>query len=124
MLPLLTVTATAQTPQFEGRPMGDIQFSPAQILDQADLARVFPLKKGEPLHAETVAQAIEQFAKSSRTSPYVVILDLQNPFTGTFIDQPRAWRGAYLQDLAEWRSQPGDLRFDGVIRDETGAVAK
>jgi hypothetical protein len=66
----------------------------------------------------TVAQAIEQFARSSRTSPYVIILDLLNPFTGTFVDHPRAWRGAYLQDLAEWRSQPGDLRYDGVIRDE------
>ena len=72
----------------------------------------------------TVAQAIEQFAKSSRTSPYVIILDMLNPFTGTFVDEPRAWRGAYLQDLAEWRSQPGDLRFDGVIRDEKGALAK
>ena len=30
----------------------------------------------------TVAQAIEQFAKTSRSSPYVIILDLQNPFTG------------------------------------------
>jgi len=72
----------------------------------------------------TVAQAIEQFARSSRTSPYVIVLDLQNPFTGTFIDHPRAWRGAYLQDLAEWRSQPGDQRFDGVIRDDSGALAK
>jgi hypothetical protein len=72
----------------------------------------------------TVAQAIEQFAKSSRTSPYVIVLDLQNPFTGNFIEQPRAWRGAYLQDLAEWRSQPGDLRFDGVVRDDRGASAK
>jgi hypothetical protein len=72
----------------------------------------------------TVAQAIEEFARTSRTSPYVIILDLQNPFTGTFVEHPRAWRGAYLQDLSEWRSQPGDLRYDGVVRDETGAMAK
>ena len=72
----------------------------------------------------TVAQAIEQFARSSRTSPYVLVLDMLNPFTGAFVEHPRAWHGAYLQDLAEWRSQPGDLRYDGVIRDETGAVAK
>src|SRR5262249_20389930 len=72
----------------------------------------------------TVAQAIEQFARTSRTSPYVLILDMQNPFTGTFTEHPRAWHGAYLQDLSEWRSQPGDQRYDGVIRDETNAIAK
>ncbi len=70
----------------------------------------------------TVAQAIEQFARSSRTSPYVIILDLMNPFTGVVAEHPRAWRGAYLQDLAEWRSQPGDLSADGVLRDEHGNV--
>ena len=73
----------------------------------------------------TVAQAIEQFARTSRTSPYVLILDMQNPFTGMFVELPHAWHGAYLQDLAEWRSQPGDLRYDGLIRDDdTGAAAK
>ena len=61
---------------------------------------------------------------TSRTSPYVIILDLQNPFTGAVRRASARWRGAYLQDLAEWRSQPGDLRVDGVIRDEHGHIAK
>ena len=53
LLALFAVCAAAQVSEFEGRPIVDIQFSPAQTLDPADLARVFPLKKGEPLRAES-----------------------------------------------------------------------
>ena len=49
----------AQVSQFEGRPIVDIRFSPSQPLDPQDLANALPLKKGEPLHAEDVARAID-----------------------------------------------------------------
>jgi hypothetical protein len=52
----------------------------------------------------------------------VIILDMLNPFTGGLVEHPRAWRGAYLQDLSEWQMQPGDQRADGVIRDEHGNI--
>ena len=51
--------AMAQTPAFEGKPIADIQFPTGQPLDPADLARVLPLKKGQPLHAADVAHAID-----------------------------------------------------------------
>lgn len=95
-----------------------------EVLMGGEIVAGQPTGKVKAEASTTVAQAIEQFARSSRSSPYVIILDMQNPFTGAFVEHPRAWRGAYLQDLAEWRTQPGDLRFDGVIRDEHGNVAK
>ena len=95
-----------------------------EVLMGGEILEGMPVGK---VHAEvgtTVSQAIEQFARTSRQSPYVIVLDMQNPFTGTLIDNPRAWRGAYLQDLAEWRSKPEDMRADGVIRDTAGSAAK
>ncbi|HTO09492.1 MAG TPA: hypothetical protein VMR86_20750 [Myxococcota bacterium] len=62
---------------------------------------------------ETVHQALVAFAKASGVSPYVVVLDMQNPFSGAMLDRPGVWRGAYLQDLQEWHTQPGDERVLG-----------
>lgn len=95
-----------------------------EVLMGGEIVDGLPKGKVKAEAGTTVAQAIEEFARSSRSSPYVIVLDMQNPFTGTLVEQPGAWRGAYLQDLAEWRSKPGDLLRDGVLRDETGAVAK
>src|SRR6266436_10044253 len=72
LLALFAVCAAAQVSQFEGKPISDIQFTPAQTLDSADLARVFPLKKGEPLRAETVARAIDGLFSTGRFDDIVV----------------------------------------------------
>ena len=55
----MVLGASSATSVFEGKPIIDIQFSAPQPLDPKDLARVQPLKKGEPLHAEDVAHAID-----------------------------------------------------------------
>ena len=78
-----------------------------EVLMGGEIVAGQPTGKVKAETGTTVAQAIEQFARSSRSSPYVIILDKLNPFTGTFVDHPRAWSGAYLQDLAEWRSTAG-----------------
>src|SRR6266496_2746783 len=59
LLALLTSVAPAQVSDFEGSRIVDIQFSPASPVDTADLDRVQPLKKGEPLRAQDVADAID-----------------------------------------------------------------
>ena len=59
LLTLLTSVAPAQVSEFEGRRIVDIQFSPASPLDPADLDRVQPLRKGEPLRGQDVAAAID-----------------------------------------------------------------
>lgn len=64
---------------------------------------------------ETVHQALIAFAKASGVSPYVIVLDMWNPLTGALLQNPRVWSGAYLQDLAEWHTQPGDERAKGVF---------
>lgn len=72
LLALFVTGAAAQISQFEGRPIVDIQFSPDQPLDPADLAKVQPLKKGQPLRAEDVARAIDGLFATGRFEDIVV----------------------------------------------------
>lgn len=69
--------ALAQTQAFEssgyaGKRIVDIQFPNGQPLDPADLARVQPLRKGEPLRASGVAQAIDGLYATGRFEDIVV----------------------------------------------------
>jgi outer membrane protein insertion porin family len=63
---LLGVSAHAQVAAFEGRTIADIQFSPRQPLDPADLARAVSLKKGDALHATDVAASIDGLFATGR----------------------------------------------------------
>src|SRR5579862_4840806 len=49
----------AETSQFEGRPIVDIQYSPAQPLAPQDLAKAQMLQIGSPLQQDAVATAID-----------------------------------------------------------------
>jgi outer membrane protein insertion porin family len=69
--------ALAQTQAFEssgleGKSIVDIQFPNGQPLDPVDLARVMPLKKGQPLRASDVAQAIDGLYATGRFEDIVV----------------------------------------------------
>lgn len=59
MVVLCTAAASGQVTEFENKPITDIQFSPPSTLDPADLAKALPFKKGDRLHAEDVANAID-----------------------------------------------------------------
>jgi len=85
-----------------------------EIMMGGEIADGMPKGKIRIEPGETVHQALVAFAKASGVSPYVIVLDLQNPFTGKMIDRPGSWRGAYLQDLSEWRTQPGDEKVIGI----------
>ncbi|HEY2124504.1 MAG TPA: POTRA domain-containing protein, partial [Chthoniobacterales bacterium] len=52
-------TALAQVNQFEGKPVVAVAYSAPSALDPADLARLQPIKPGDPLRSEQVAQAID-----------------------------------------------------------------
>ena len=58
--------ANAQVSQFEGKPIVDIRFSDVQPLDPADLAKVQPLKIGQPLRMSDVAHAIDGLFATGR----------------------------------------------------------
>ncbi len=60
------VTQFAQVVQFENKRIAEIQFSPVQPLDAADLARALPFQKGDLLHADDVASAIDKLFASGR----------------------------------------------------------
>lgn len=62
----------AQIAQFEGRPIIDIDFTPAGVLAPADLAAADPLRKGEPLRGADVAAAIDGLFATGRFSDIVV----------------------------------------------------
>lgn len=57
----------------------------------------------------TVQQALVQFAKASGVAAYVVVLDMTNPLSGKLVTHPNVWRGAYLEDLAEWTPTPEQI---------------
>jgi outer membrane protein insertion porin family len=58
--------ADAQVSQFEGRRIVDVQFSPAQILDPADLNRALKVQKGDDLRAQDVADSIDGLFATGR----------------------------------------------------------
>jgi len=64
--------ANGQIADLEGKRIVDIQFRPAQPLGAADLARAQPLRKGEPLRAEDVANAIDSLFATGRFADVVV----------------------------------------------------
>jgi outer membrane protein insertion porin family len=62
----------AQTLAFEGKPIVAIQFPNGQPLHPADLARVQPIKVGQPLRADDVAHAIDGLFATGRFENIVV----------------------------------------------------
>jgi hypothetical protein len=85
-----------------------------EVMMGGEIAEGMPKGKIRIESGETVHQALLAFAKASGVSPYVIVLDMQNPFSGKMIDRPGSWRGAYLQDLSEWRTKPGDEKVLGI----------
>jgi hypothetical protein len=118
------ITAPLLAGEFEGslpelaRWINTHQKSPnGEVLMGGEIAPGMPTGKIRIEPGETVNDALVAFAKASGVSPYVIVLDMLNPFSGALIDHPHSWRGAYLQDLSEWRSHPEDVRVTGVIPD-------
>ncbi|HEY4089183.1 MAG TPA: BamA/TamA family outer membrane protein [Bryobacteraceae bacterium] len=64
--------SSAQIAQFEGQKIADIQYSPAPILDPADLAVVQLLQKGDTLHALDVGDTIDAMFATGRFADIVV----------------------------------------------------
>jgi outer membrane protein assembly complex protein YaeT len=72
MFLLLGIPVAAQVSSFENKRIADIQFSPVQPLDPADLARVLPFHQGDALHADDVASAIDNLFATGRFEDIVV----------------------------------------------------
>lgn len=68
----LGLGAPAGTSSFEGKPIVNVLFPDPQPLDAKDLARVQPLKKGQPLRAEDVSNAIDGLFATGRFSDIIV----------------------------------------------------
>jgi len=64
--------AQAAVSAFEGKPIVDIQFLAPQALDVRDLTRVQPLKKGQPLRAQDVSDAVDGLFATGRFGDIIV----------------------------------------------------
>jgi len=65
----------AQISEFEGKPVVDVQFSPAQILSPEDLQRALKVRKGAPLRAQDVADSIDGLFATGRFDDIVAQAD-------------------------------------------------
>jgi hypothetical protein len=75
-----------------------------EVLMGGEIVEGLPTAKLVIEPGSTVLDVLVDFAKASGVSPHVAVLDMAHPVTGKLGTHPNAWRGAYLQDLAEWRS--------------------
>src|SRR5579862_5277184 len=94
LLLCVAASAHAQTTAFEGRTVVDVQYSPASVLSEADLAAVQPVKKGEPLRADDVARAIDGLFATGRFSD--IRAEAEPSGTGVtvrFVTTPRYFLG-------------------------------
>jgi outer membrane protein insertion porin family len=69
---LLACLAAGQVSRFENQRIADIQFSPAQTLDDRDLAKAVPFKKGDILKADDIAGAIDGLFATGRFADVAV----------------------------------------------------
>ncbi len=64
----------------------------------------------------TLQQALVAFAKASGVGINFVLLGSTNPLSGKIVSHPKAWQGAFVQDLAEWIPTAEELqRASGVV---------
>jgi hypothetical protein len=87
--------------------------STGDVLMGGEIADGMPKGKIHVESGETLHQALLAFAKASQSSPYVIVQDMQNPLSGQMVERPGAWHGAFLMNLAEWHTNPGDERVLG-----------
>ncbi|HTO53914.1 MAG TPA: hypothetical protein VMR50_11050 [Myxococcota bacterium] len=76
------------------------------------------MRKGK-IHVEsgqTIHQVLLAFTKASGISPYVVVLDMLNPISGMMVERAGAWKGAFIMDLTDWHTNPGDEHVLGVYK--------
>jgi outer membrane protein insertion porin family len=93
-LALAASGATAQVNRFEGKQIADIRYSPEVFLDAADLARVQPLKKGEPLKTADVAKAIDGLFATGRFQDITVEAEASGEGVAVvFVTQPEWFVG-------------------------------
>jgi hypothetical protein len=95
-----------------------------EVLMGGEIVDGMPVHKLKIASGSTVHQALLQFAKVCGVSPLVVVLELTSPIGGIKIDHPHAWRGAYLQDLAEWIPTPEDRKRTDIITHDEAETTK
>ncbi len=90
-----------------------------EVLMGGEIVEGMPRGKMRIAPGTTLQQALVAFAKNSGVSVYVVLVGSQNPLSGKLVSNPKAWQGAFIQDLSEWKNTEEELRrASGVISSE------
>ena len=93
----------APAPQFEGRNIVTIQYSPSSFLDPADLAAAQPLRTGTPLHRDDVEQAIDSLFATGQ-------------FDDISVEAEEAGAGVALRFIVRPRTFVEHVQFAGKIK--------
>ncbi len=126
LLAVPCIPADAQVEQFAGKPIVDIQYSSPQSLAPEDLAKAQPMRKGQPLRAADVAQAIDGLFATGRFADIVVEAEPSgNGVIVRFVTQPQWFVGgvnaegkvSYPPNRGELASN-GQFTLGGAFREE------
>jgi outer membrane protein insertion porin family len=117
----LPLCAPAQVAEFEGRTIADIQFSPRQPLDSADLAHALSIQKGQPLRAADVAASIDGLFATGRFEDIVAEGHLAgDAVVVRFVVQP-AWFVGQISVEGSVNSPPNRAQVRGASQLLLGA---
>src|ERR1043166_5866525 len=86
---IFTMLSSAQTPDFNGRPIREVRYTPVNPLAPPDLQRVQMLKVGDAYRAEMVAEAIDRLFETGLFEDIVVEAELSGDGVAVrFVTQP------------------------------------
>ena len=111
-----------QVRDFENKRIVDIEFTPSQPLDPADLARALPFQKGDPLHADDIASAIDNLFASGRFEDIVVTAEPSGDGVLLRFDTQLSHFFGGLQITGEIPHPPNRAQLAGAAQLTLGAV--
>ena len=101
--------AFAQLQQFEGKRISRIEYSPAQILDPADLQKAQPLKEGTSLDPSDVADAIDGLFATGRFADIAVEAEPSGDGVAVrFMTEPQWFVGGIMSKVRSPRHPIGE----------------
>jgi outer membrane protein assembly complex protein YaeT len=99
-----SIAGWAQNASFEALPIAAIQYAPSSVLSDSDLARIQPLKVGDPLRSEDVASAIDALFATGE-------------FENVRVEAERSGSGVIVRFVTAPTRYIASLTIDGKVAD-------
>jgi outer membrane protein insertion porin family len=115
------IAQTAPKAEFEGRSIVTIEYSPGSFLDPADLAAAQPLKMGNPLRREDVAEAIDSLFATGQFDDISVEADAAGAGVAVrFVVKPKVFI-EHVEFKGRIKSPPNEAELQSYIQLDPGA---